>query len=372
MTAHSPPATARLHGCSTTSQPAETASRSPKPTAPRPWAGARSCSPRSRSGAPRPGAPNTTTPSARSAVSSCRCNAPTATSTSSYDPTTGQIDRVTLSQYYASEAMWALARLQNALPDDSYRTAALRAAHFVSTERNDRDFVPVGPLNDHWAAHAFAEMASWPIGDAEAALRPIACGPVRRAHPVGGAEGQRRAVLVDARTDAPRRGPRHVGRGSGRARPPRPHRPPPRGPARRHPRERGVRRGSAHRPPARWRRPRVSAARGSTRGRAAWTTSNTRSRACWAWPTCWNRSTDEGRAAPRGVPVRAARPDRGRDRRRRRSPTSGTRRRPDPSSSSRAASSRSPSSRWSRAWPTRSSTGCGSPPARPSSRPGSW
>ncbi len=86
----------------------------------------------------------------------------------SYDPTTGQPDRVTLSQYYASEAMWALARLQNALPDDAYRTAALRAAHFVATERNDRDFVPVGPLNDHWAAHGFAEMASWPIGDSEA------------------------------------------------------------------------------------------------------------------------------------------------------------------------------------------------------------
>ena len=44
------------------------------------------------------------------------------------------------------------------------RTACPR---FVSTDRNDRDFVPVGPLNDHWAAHAFAEMASWPIGDAE-------------------------------------------------------------------------------------------------------------------------------------------------------------------------------------------------------------
>ena len=86
----------------------------------------------------------------------------------SYDPATAQTDRVTLSQYYASEAMWALARLQNALPDDSYRRAALRAARFVATERNDRDFVPVGPLNDHWAAHAFAEMAAWPIGDAEA------------------------------------------------------------------------------------------------------------------------------------------------------------------------------------------------------------
>jgi hypothetical protein len=94
----------------------------------------------------------------------------------SYDPTTGQPDRVTISQYYASEAMWALARLQNALPDDSYRDAAQRAARFVATERNDRDFVPVGPLNDHWAAHAFAEMAAWPIGNAEAGYARLLAG----------------------------------------------------------------------------------------------------------------------------------------------------------------------------------------------------
>ena len=33
---------------------------------------------------------------------------------------------------------------------------------------DDRDFVPVGPLNDHWAADGFAEMADWPITDSEA------------------------------------------------------------------------------------------------------------------------------------------------------------------------------------------------------------
>ena len=82
---------------------------------------------------------------------------------------TGEPDRVSISQYYAGEAMWAMARLQNALPDPLFRSTAERAARFIATERDDTDFVPVAPLNDHWGAYGFAEMASWPLGDAEAA-----------------------------------------------------------------------------------------------------------------------------------------------------------------------------------------------------------
>jgi hypothetical protein len=85
-----------------------------------------------------------------------------------YDFGTNERDEVQISQYYAGESLWALARLENALPDESVRGGAIRAAQFISTERNDRDFVPVGPLNDHWAAHGFAEMADWPISDAAA------------------------------------------------------------------------------------------------------------------------------------------------------------------------------------------------------------
>ncbi|MGH8978136.1 MAG: hypothetical protein ACRDV7_08690 [Acidimicrobiia bacterium] len=86
----------------------------------------------------------------------------------SYDLGTDEPDRVSISQYYAGEAMWALARLHNTLPDDEYRRGAERAANFIATERDDRDFVPVAPLNDHWASYGFAEMAEWPITDAEA------------------------------------------------------------------------------------------------------------------------------------------------------------------------------------------------------------
>ena len=86
----------------------------------------------------------------------------------SYDLATHEPDRVTISQYFAGEALWAIARLQNALPDEPYRRAAERAAHFIANDRDDRDFVPIGPLNDHWASYGFAEMAAWPITDAEA------------------------------------------------------------------------------------------------------------------------------------------------------------------------------------------------------------
>ncbi|MET1003182.1 MAG: hypothetical protein ABWZ15_15340 [Acidimicrobiia bacterium] len=81
---------------------------------------------------------------------------------------TGEPDRVGISPYFAGEALWAIARLQNALPDRLFRTTAEQAARFISTERNDLDFVPVAPLNDHWGSYGFAEMADWPLGDAEA------------------------------------------------------------------------------------------------------------------------------------------------------------------------------------------------------------
>ncbi|MDZ4825473.1 MAG: hypothetical protein SGJ13_03300 [Actinomycetota bacterium] len=80
-------------------------------------------------------------------------------------PRSGRVDREAISQYFAGEALWAMARLHRALPDEAWRTAAERAAHFIAVERDDTDFVPVAPLNDHWAAYGFAEMADWPLSD---------------------------------------------------------------------------------------------------------------------------------------------------------------------------------------------------------------
>jgi len=85
-----------------------------------------------------------------------------------YYVSSGKPDEDAISQYFAGEALWALARLHNALPDEKYRGSAERAAHFIAVERDDTDFVPVPPLNDHWASYGFAEMSDWPIGDDQA------------------------------------------------------------------------------------------------------------------------------------------------------------------------------------------------------------
>jgi hypothetical protein len=65
------------------------------------------------------------------------------------------------SRYYPGEALWALARLELLLPDEPWDEAARDAAIFIATKRDEVENVAVPPLNDHWAAYGFAEMAGW-------------------------------------------------------------------------------------------------------------------------------------------------------------------------------------------------------------------
>jgi hypothetical protein len=86
-----------------------------------------------------------------------------------FDPSREDFDRVGTSRYYPGEATWALARLANAFPDEArWREAAVRGGEFIATERDDVEGVEFPPLNDHWGAYAFAEMAQWPLTDAQA------------------------------------------------------------------------------------------------------------------------------------------------------------------------------------------------------------
>jgi hypothetical protein len=102
----------------------------------------------------------------RTGVSSSRCNA-NGDFYVAYDPTT---DRPTAPHSRSTTRAKRCGRWRGCrTPSPTTPPHLACAPRFVATERNDRDFVPVGPLNDHWAAHAFAEMAAWPIGDAEAA-----------------------------------------------------------------------------------------------------------------------------------------------------------------------------------------------------------
>jgi hypothetical protein len=77
----------------------------------------------------------------------------------SVDVVSGAVDRAGTSRYYPGEALWALARLSTTFGPEHWQRAAVRAAHFIATERDDVEGVVAPPLNDHWAAYGFAELA---------------------------------------------------------------------------------------------------------------------------------------------------------------------------------------------------------------------
>jgi len=79
----------------------------------------------------------------------------------SVNPSTGVRDLEGTSRYYPGEALWALARLELLWPDEPWDEAAVDAAVFIATMRDEVEDVIAPPLNDHWAAYGFAEMAGW-------------------------------------------------------------------------------------------------------------------------------------------------------------------------------------------------------------------
>jgi hypothetical protein len=86
-----------------------------------------------------------------------------------YDLVANDVVREGTSPYYPGEATWALARLANALPHEpEWRRPAMRGATFIGVQRDAVEGVDFPPLNDHWGAYAFAEMARWPLSDAQA------------------------------------------------------------------------------------------------------------------------------------------------------------------------------------------------------------
>ena len=78
---------------------------------------------------------------------------------------TETMDRVSTSAYYPGEALWALALLHEAFPDEGWDAAAWATADFVTLLRDDEEDVPFPPLNDHWASYGLAEMAEWGLDE---------------------------------------------------------------------------------------------------------------------------------------------------------------------------------------------------------------
>lgn len=144
----------------------------------------------------------------------------------SVNPSTGVRDLEGTSRYYPGEALWALARLEAMFPEEAWEEPAGGAARFIATRRDEVEDVIAPPLNDHWAAYGFAEMATWTRIDDEVAryarllygrfallirteskrdeaLLPILHGPPRRAAALGTwVEGQAaigRLAAIDPR-----------------------------------------------------------------------------------------------------------------------------------------------------------------------------
>ncbi|MEA3054641.1 MAG: hypothetical protein QOD30_73, partial [Actinomycetota bacterium] len=77
----------------------------------------------------------------------------------SVDVVSGLVDRQGTSRYYPGEAMWALARLSKTFGPQRWQPAAMHAARFIATRRDEIEHVVAPPLNDHGAAYGFAALA---------------------------------------------------------------------------------------------------------------------------------------------------------------------------------------------------------------------
>lgn len=71
----------------------------------------------------------------------------------------------TTSLYYPGEALWGLALLHEAFPEDGWDEATWAAADFITLERDEVEDVKFPPLNDHWASYGLAEMVEWGLED---------------------------------------------------------------------------------------------------------------------------------------------------------------------------------------------------------------
>jgi hypothetical protein len=71
----------------------------------------------------------------------------------------------TTSLYYPGEALWAIALLHEAFPEDGWDEAAWAAADFITLKRDEVEDVEFPPLNDHWASYGLAEMVDWGLAE---------------------------------------------------------------------------------------------------------------------------------------------------------------------------------------------------------------
>jgi len=86
----------------------------------------------------------------------------------------GAVDPSFSSRFYPGEALWALALLHEAFPDEGWDRHALDAARYLVEQRDEDEGVAFPPVPDHWLAYALAEMAEWALPADETFVRALA------------------------------------------------------------------------------------------------------------------------------------------------------------------------------------------------------
>jgi hypothetical protein len=69
------------------------------------------------------------------------------------------------SRYYPGEALWALALMHEAFPNEGYDAHAWAALEFITERRDEVEGVDFPPLPDQWASYGLAEMVEWGLTD---------------------------------------------------------------------------------------------------------------------------------------------------------------------------------------------------------------
>lgn len=86
-----------------------------------------------------------------------------------WDEQAGAPDPVQRSPYATGEAFWSLTLMRRLFPGEDWERPTRALADYISTRRDTAEHQLFPPWNDQWAAYGLAEMADWPLDDANIA-----------------------------------------------------------------------------------------------------------------------------------------------------------------------------------------------------------
>jgi len=84
-------------------------------------------------------------------------------------PSTGAPDPSQTSKYATGEAFWTLTLMHEAFPREGWDIPSRKVADYLSTRRDAEEGFSFPPWADQWAAYGLAEMADWPLNEANIA-----------------------------------------------------------------------------------------------------------------------------------------------------------------------------------------------------------